>query len=295
MSFQRLVFFLKEAFISCMQNRAMTIASISTATVALFVLGASFLFFAQMQGMIQEIQGQVEVGIFLEKNADRTDAEVLRMKILSISGVDKAELVDRKKAFKNLLNELGSRIKLLQVVDKNPLPHAIKVRARDPVVLERVAREAEKMELVEEVVYPQKIVRRLNSVFAVGKVSAVATISFLIFASVILIVNAIRLSVFARRKEIRIMQLVGATNWFIRMPFMIEGLIQGFIGAFFACVVLFILYRFGLRHLPEALPFLFSPLPAAILKTTSAGMLLGGTVIGMLGSLLATGTHLEEV
>lgn len=272
----------------------MLLASISTSAVSLFVLGASFLFFAQVQGVLQEVQSQVELGIFLKKSSDRTDAEIVRTRVAQVEGVRQARLVDRDKAFSALLSELGSTMNFQDIVEHNPLPHAVRVKAESTETLDRVAQLAKKMPEVDEVVYPRQIAHRLRLILHIGQLSALLAIGFLVFATVILMVNTIRLSVFARRREIRIMQLVGASNWFIRLPFLIEGVFQGWLGALIASASLYLFYHFGLQRLPHLLPFLFSPLPTLVFQNTLFGLFSTGSLLGMLGSLIAISSHLEE-
>jgi cell division transport system permease protein len=169
------------------------------------------------------------------------------------------------------------------------------VEPQRPEDLPALAAMAQRLPGVAEVRYGQELTERLLALVRAAKMGGLSLIIFMALASLLIIATTIRLTIYARRREIRIMQLVGATHWFIRLPFLLEGLLYGLAGGILAAVVLLVGYSYLDQQVTRALaflPLLFSPRLLALL----AGLMVSlGVVFGLAGSLLATREYLREV
>jgi cell division transport system permease protein len=178
---------------------------------------------------------------------------------------------------------------------QNPLPDCLKVEVALPEDLPEVAKVAKGIKGVADAHYAQEVTLRLLSLIRGAKITGLVLIIVLALTSLGIIGTTIRLTIYARRREIRVMQLVGATNWFIRLPFLMEGAVCGLAGGLLAMTLLMIGYSYLEDQASKSLPFMtliYGPRPLALL---AALMVVGGVLFGVAGSLIATREYLKEV
>jgi cell division transport system permease protein len=283
MRLNSLVFLIREALSSLWRHGFMTLAAISTSAISFSVLGAFVAFLLVMNAVSATLLSELGVAVYMRENAELADAVRVRNTVSRLPGVASVTIVTRQQVWARMRGDLGSQIPL-EGVKENPLTDELRVRMLDMEHVAPVAQTIRKLDGVADVRVAQDVVRNMQATVRVVKTVGTATAILLLLATLAVIANVIRLTVFARRREIRIMQLVGATNAFIRTPFVLEGAIYGLVGAAVAVLVV----QFGLSHLltfsNDNLPFL--PLkPEAVSTTGLAWALLAvGVATGVAGS-----------
>ncbi len=291
-----LSFLIDDAFKNIRRNGLMSLAALSTVTIAMAVLGGALFTLYRLDQLIETQPKQFEIIAFLQNETDRDTANEVKTKVEKLSGVDHVSLYTREQAF----NEIKLKNPALtEDVPDNPLPDALHIRlsdARQTASLHRQLSDQSVFPEVHTVKDSQETVERLYSIHTmVRNVGGIA--AFLLFlATAFVIQNTIRLTVVSRRREIRIMQLVGATSGFIRFPLVLEGIFYGATGAAIASgIVLFVVAQFSgfasKIHSP-----IFEEMPAPIGPGIVVLVLVMlGAFIGCAGSLLSIRRFLKRV
>lgn len=294
MRLRSVVYFLREGLRSCFKNRLMSAASISTCLISLFFLGAFSLIWLQVRVALKGMDRYLEVAVFLSPKAAKSDALALKEEVQEWEEVAAVNVVDPDAALGNLSRRLSSEVPLGEMLDENPLPYALRVTAAGAdAVAPLVAKFQQKPE-VDEAVFSQGLVERLRPMTTVIRWAGTAISGFLLVAAMVLIMNTIRLTIYARRKEVRIMQLVGATDWFIRWPFVVEGVLQGLAGSLLAAFLLAVFHRYVLQKVQAVTPFLLGPTPPDIVPELAMFVLVLGLLMGFTSSIFSVGKFLEE-
>lgn len=232
-------YFIQEVFHSLRRNNWMTFASIGTVAVSLFVLGVFLILVLNMNRLAGMLESQVQISVYLEDHLTDREKRQIGYDIESLQGIDSVTYVDRETAKERLKERLGDQKYLLDALSEdNPLPDAFEVTVTTPAVVESAAGAIAAMQGVEEAKYGQDVVEHLFDITRLMRIFGFVLMGLLGGATLFIISNTIRLTVFARRKEIAIMKYVGATDWFIRWPFLLEGIVLGCIGGFIAAVAL---------------------------------------------------------
>jgi cell division transport system permease protein len=269
------------------RNGLMTVAAVTTVMVALLVVGAGVLLGLNLARLAAAVEAQVEVVAFLQEGLGPDGGTRLRATLASLPNVASARFVPRDEALARLQNHLGDGAAFDDLVKTNPLPDSVELQLTDPAMAPSVAQEVSRQSGVSEVTYGGQVVDRVVALSRSIRLIAGLLTAFLAGVALIVVVNTIRLTVIARRQEIEIMQLVGATRWFIRWPFLIEGLLQGAAAAGASIAVLMITYAVGAARLEASLPFLpLVGLREAVEPLVTA-VLIGGAGVGVLGSMIA--------
>jgi len=284
---QTLEFFIREVAINLRRNPLMNLAAISTVALALFVLGSGFLVRANIEALAEREARRVEIRAFLEPGLKTDRIETLRNQIAALPGVAGVTFVSSDEALARLQEQLQAGDLLDELKGENRLPASFDVKTKTLSEVEPTAAQIESLAGVAKVQCGQRIVRRLQQVVRVLHLGGLGGLILLGLATMGIINNAIRLAIFARRREIRIMQLVGATDWFIRVPFLLEGVVQGLVGALLAAVPLIS----GYRYLASKLP----PIPGLSLIDESRWLLVFALALLGLGMLLGLGGSLLSI
>lgn len=286
-------YFLRQSFINLSRNALMSIASIGIVTVSLLILGSFMMFATSINHLIGGLESQVEVIVFLKDSTGDLDIQKLQAEFQKLPDISEMKFVSKAEAFGRLKEKMGNQSKVLNSVKSNPLPNSFEIKAKDPEKVEALAALFMRQPQVEEVKYGKEVVDKLFAFTKIVRIIGVCIMLILSVATIYIIVNTIRLTVFARRKEIRIMKLVGATDWFIRWPFIIEGVLLGFLGALIAVFLIQQSYVLLISELQKQLPFL--PLTGDLSEVTQLSycLLVVGTVIGSLGSTISLRKFLQ--
>lgn len=295
-------FFVVEALKSLRGNLATTAAAIVTVLVVMFIGGVGIALGSYVYNYSNKVRDDVTVRAYLKDSATPQQIAIIQRKIIETPGVqpDSLQFVSKDDAILRLQKQLGKDSEMLKLTLGNPLPASFEFKATDPDQTARVAKAVSGLPGLDA---PQAGLP--NPDYGAGRADRVlrtaGTITLVLLgmgvvlaiAAILLIGNTIRLSIFARRREVEVMKLVGATNWFVRLPFIIEGMICGVVGAVLASILLAVSYRALLADRvestmsgsgsPEAIAF---PLLAAIL-------ILAGLGVGAIGSGLTIRRFLQ--
>ena len=284
MKVRTLYYFAKEASTGLFRNGLMTITAVITITLALIILGCFYIVVINTNHFADMAKGVLEIRIYLEENADSIG---LQNKILGFQGVKDVRFVSKNEGAKWLEKSLGIKNLQKYLADENPLPDMLNVKLEDDAKLKQLTKEIKTLPGIDEIEYGQKFV---ESMLLIVQIVWIVGISLVIVVGIVvlyIIINTIRLTVFARRKEIEIMKLVGATDWFIRWPFMLEGILLGLSGALLSVILISKGYHMLFRYVKELAPFV--PLLNERLINNGLFLLLAvvGLAIGALGSVLS--------
>ena len=281
-------YFIAEVFRSLRRNTWMTFASIGTVTVSLFVLGVFLILALNMNRLAGMLESQVQISVYLEEHLTDREKRQIEYDITSLQGIDTVKYVDRDEAKTRLQERLGDQKYLLDALsDDNPLPDAFEVTVTTPAVVESAASAISAMSGVEEAKYGQDVIEHLFDITRLMRIFGLVLMLLLGAATLFIIANTIRLTVFARRKEIAIMKYVGATDWFIRWPFLLEGIVLGCFGGIIAAVALRSFYAAMAAQIYSTLAF-FPLLPQyPFMNYVTLAILGSGIVIGAIGSLIS--------
>ena len=281
-------YFIREVFISLKRNNWMTFASISTVAVSLLILGLFLIMVLNLNNMATALESQVQINVYLHDDLSDEKMEAIGEKIQKISGVEEVQFVTKKEALERFKQRLGDQQGLLTALGEvNPLPNAFEVKLNSPEHVKAAADAINTYEGVENAKFGQEVIDQLFELTKMIRIFGFVIIVFLAFATIFIISNTIRLTVFARRKEIGIMKYVGATDWFIRWPFLMEGMVLGFVGSIVATMVLRNSYGAVVARIYETLTFLPLIPEQPFLDRISILMIVVGTAIGALGSTIS--------
>ena len=266
----------------------MSFASVSTVAVSLLVLGLFLLMYLNTDNLAKYLEGQVEMTVYLEDTATGEEVAEMREKLKKMEGVVQVTEVTKDMAMERFKNRLGDQATLLKALGKdNPFPFSFEVQVDRPERIKALVSQVEHWPKVETAKFGQEVVEHLFALTKVMRIGGAVLIVFLCFATLFIIINTIRLTVFARRREVVIMKYVGATDWFIRWPFMLEGMTLGLGGGIIACAVVDLIYVSLSGRLHTTFAF-FPVLPSwPTLLYADIFILACGTLIGALGSYLS--------
>jgi cell division transport system permease protein len=274
------------------RNGAMSLVSIGIIALCLLILGGFILAIANLEHIAEDIESRVEIRAFLSDKLEEDGIGALEEKITSLPGVKKVEFISKDQGLEKLEQQIDDP-KVFALVKDNPLPHSFNITLKNPEGVETVAKKIQRLGGVSQVKYGKEWVDRLFSLTRGFWIAAIIAMIALVTVVVMIITNTIRLAVFARRREVEIMKLVGATDWFIRIPFLLEGMLMGFIAGVVANVFLYFLYGFVAGRIISLAPFLpWLPLGALVGKVCLA-MILLGMVVGASASAISIRKYLH--
>ena len=281
-------YFIQEVFLSLKRNNWMSAASIGTVAVSLFVLGVFLILVLNMNRLASSLESQVQISVYLADDLKKADRDDLAFDIKNMQGIESIKFVSRDEAKERLAQRLGDQKYLLDALgEQNPLPDAFELTVKQPDMVETAAKAIEKMPGVEAAKYGQDVVENLFAITRLMRIFGVALMLLLAGATLFIISNTIRLTVFARRKEIAIMKYVGATDWFIRWPFLLEGIVLGFVGGIIAALVLRSFYAAMAVKIYDTLAF-FPLMPQyPFMNYVAIAIILSGMAIGAIGSTIS--------
>ena len=280
-------YFIKEVYTSFKRNIWMTLASIFTVVLSLFILGFFSIVILNLNKMADTLESQVQISVYLKDDLSQEEIDETKETLSKIEGLQDIKFTTRE-AMKNFKERLGDQQFLLDALDDtNPLPNSFSLTVTSPQQVKTIADTAAALDSVESASYSQDIINHLFNLTHLIRLIGVALIILLTGAAIFIISNTIRLTVFARRKEIAIMKYVGATDWFIRWPFLLEGICLGFIGGGLATIFLYIVYNQVTQEIYEAMAF-FPLIPQhPFIDYISLAILVAGIIIGALGSTIS--------
>ncbi|MCL2120987.1 MAG: permease-like cell division protein FtsX [Clostridiales bacterium] len=276
------------------RNKMMSVASISTVAISLFLLGFVWLFITNVDHMVTSVESELEINAYIETSYTRDQGAELSEQISRLPGVATTSFVTKEEALIILNGRFGADANLSDTVGVyNPLPDLIKVKATDPDLVPGLAMRLENTAGIEMVRYGKGMVERLLQTADWVRRAGLLGLLGISVAAIFLISTSIRLTVYSRREEITIMRLVGATNWYIRWPFLVEGLFIGVFGSVMACGILYYGYLGLAKYLTENLYFIPLLSDMEILINMGLNILAYGGLLGLIGSFLSVIRYLR--
>ena len=281
-------YFIREVCRSLKRNNWMSLASVGTVAVSLFIFGMFMMLVMNMNKMADSLESQVQINVYLQDDVSREQARDIEKDLKNLQGVEQVTFVSREEAMERFKERLGDQKTLLEALDEtNPLPDSFEVMITQPELVKTAAASIERYDGVESARYGQDVMEHLFDMTRLIRIFGFSIMLVLALATLFIIANTIRLTVFARRKEIAIMKYVGATDWFIRWPFILEGMVMGLFGSLIAAIVLRFAYTGVVEAIYESLAF-FPLIPTyPFINYVTFLVIISGMIIGATGSALS--------
>lgn len=290
---KNLLYFFREAFKSMARNHLLSFATVSTVAICILILGMAILATLNASHLITRLESDLEIMSYLDKDLKPSQLEQVEKELKAIPGVESVRFVPRDEALRFLQDSYGEdRYDLEKTLGKNPLPDSYEIKVTDPHQVPGIAQQIEQVAGVDQVSYGKEMV---NNLFTATKWVRVLSLIFIVLLSlgaVFLIATTIRLAVFSRRKEVYLMKLIGSTDWFVRWPFFIEGVLLGTAGALIAILFLAAGYDTLVGSI-QSVPFMPVVSNRAMLLKVYFGLVFIGASLGVLGTYISLNRFLD--
>ncbi|MDD2422085.1 MAG: permease-like cell division protein FtsX [Heliobacteriaceae bacterium] len=294
MKFRTLGYFFGEAFRSLGKNSWLSIASIATVAISLLILGSSVMMVLNSQYWVQTLASDLEIAVIMDVDTPAGQVKMVGDKLRNHNLVSEVTFVTKAEALTEMRQKMGDRGDYFRALgDQNPFPDLFRVKAKDPRDMAVLAGEFQGYQRVERVLYGQGVAENLLNLSYWVRIGGLVVMGLMGGAAVFLIATTIRLTVYARRQEVGIMKSVGATNWFIRWPFLLEGMFLGFFGSLVAVSLLFAAYAVACHYIQTALPFVAVRTDPAFLWQIFEVLAAAGVAIGAAGSMISLRKYLH--
>ena len=286
------VYYFKHSFASILGNRLIYLISTGTISISLLLFGAFVLLTVNFTNWVQSWEKSLSMSVYLKDGVDEQKKEKIKKAIQKLPGAEIKEFISKDKALRDLTGTLGSQAGLLEGLTKNPLPASYEVVFRNENLsgedLKKIKESLEKVEGVDEVQYSEQWMEQIEGMVYMTRILGLIVGGLLCVAVLFIVTNTIKLAIYSRRDEIEIYKLVGATDWFVKTPLLIEGAMQGILGAVIALLILFVAYSlFTFRTIQL---FGLPVMDIIFLNNGHVALILFlGLVLGLLGSFVAIG------
>jgi cell division transport system permease protein len=272
----------------------MSLASLVTAAISLMLLGCAWVVVINADYIAVAMESELEINVYLRSDADTNRAVELKQAFELMEEVASAVFVSKDEGLKTLNQRFGQTVNLLEALEgDNPLPDMFRIQAKEAEGIPALAEKIRRMAGVDTVRYGQGMIERLLKATRWARLAGVFVVAATALAALFLIATTIRITVFSRREEISIMKLVGATNWYIRWPFFLEGMMIGLLGAALATLALHIFYGRTVQYLTESLNFIPIMTEESVMLEVYRSLIVFGTCLGALGSALSVRRFLK--
>lgn len=285
-----------EGFRNVWVNRLMSLASVTVLMACLIIMGAGIMIYFNINNVVDKVQSQNVVMVYVADDATEDETTQIGTSLEGISNVESCEFVPKEVAFQEQIQSMGGDAALFEGFDEIPLPDAYKVTVKDLSQFENTVSQIKQINKVDSVRENSDLASKLLSLRHAVSIVSVGLVVMLFLVALFIISNTIRITMFSRKLEISIMKAVGATNWFIRWPFMIEGMILGTISGIVSLGVLWGLYAVAEKVFAQTLSLIgFSLVPFSaywwqiLLVFVAIGLFTGG-----FGSLVSMAKYLKE-
>lgn len=285
-----------EGFRNVWVNRLMSLASVTVLMACLIIMGAGIMIYFNINNVVDKVQSQNVAMVYVADDASEDETTQIGTSLKGISNVESCEFVPKEVAFQEQIQSMGGDAALFEGFDEIPLPDAYKVTVKDLSQFENTVSQIKQINKVDSVRENSDLASKLLSLRHAVSIVSVGLVIMLFLVALFIISNTIRITMFSRKLEISIMKAVGATNWFIRWPFMIEGMILGTISGIVSLGVLWGLYAVAEKVFAQTLSLIgFSLVPFSgywwqiLLVFVAIGLFTGG-----FGSLVSMAKYLKE-
>ena len=297
-----LIYFFKQSLQGFARNLSTTLGSIITIFLSLFIIGVFLVSGSIVENVVKSVESEVSITAYVSDEASEADIAAAQEYIRGLDGVSSVAFTSKDQALEKF-REMSSNAAIVDELGGNPLPASIDIELSDPQMVTDVANQIENSSQFKKIAdennpadslkYGQRTVERLFSVTNYIRYIGLALIVLLVFIALVFINNTIRLAIMARRKEIAIMRLVGASNGFIRGPFLMEGALHAIIGAALAIGSIELIRNLALPRLQASLAFLPIEVAPNTFLFIYLILLVAGLIIGLIGSMLAMRRYLK--
>lgn len=291
---EKIRYFVREGLKNIWVNRMMSIASICVLTICLLLLGTSVLVSVNVRNLMSSVEQENQIAVYLKDGIDQTTITKIGENLKKLPDIAKVEFVSKEQALESQKKQLGKDQNLLNGVEQdNFFPNSYTVTMKSMAHYDEVVKKIQSMSNIDRVNEHSNVAEKLNSIS--NTVSWAGFWMFLILAAVSLfiIVYTIKLAVYVRRREVNIMKFVGATDWFIRWPFFVEGLLIGLFSSILAAILQWYLYGGLIKRLFSALRIIHPVAYSSVGILLSVGFVLSGIILGVLGSLISVHKYLR--
>ncbi len=290
MKFDSVKYFFNDALKSIRRNKTLSIASVATVAATLFILGVITLTMVNVNKAVEQLGSKVEVKVFLKDDITEEQKTSLKDKLDGIEGVREVNIETKEQALDKVKEQFKENAEVLTAgfEEKNPFPGSYTVKVNKPEVVDAIITTVKDAEGIESIRDARDIIEKISAL--TNSVKVVGAVSFIVFiiVSLFLIGNTIKITVYSRKREIGIMKYVGATDWFIRWPFIIEGVMLGIIGGIISTIILSVVYSLLINNVPSEALMGFSLIGVSyVWKVVIWEFILAGMFIGTVGSIIS--------
>ncbi len=292
----RLRYLTKEGFRNVRTNKLMSLASVTVLMSCLVLIGCAMLLYFNVNEILSNIESQNIIMVYIQDEATPEQEDVLKDQILAIDNVTAVDFISRDEAYAEVLKDMGTDAEIMTEIDSSFLPDTFRVTIKDMSLFSATVSSIKQLDNVMQISQNSELADKLVGIRRSITYVSIGIIVLLFFVSLFIIANTVRITMFTRRLEISIMKAVGATNSFIRWPFLVEGMLLGFISSAVAMGILYLIYIlvnatfksiFGILG-TQIIPFGTYALQIYI------GFLAIGLITGTVGSSLSMGRYLKE-
>ncbi|MDY6851678.1 MAG: permease-like cell division protein FtsX [Thermodesulfobacteriota bacterium] len=292
----RLTYFIRIALNNISKNLVLNLVSVGIISAALLILGAFFLVQVNLQNLARSSTKDISLSVYLKDGLNSPTLARLKKQAAQMPGVASVRHISKKQALASLKKEFGDQGDLLEGLEENPLPASLELELkpefRSEAAVKALIKKVEKLKGVDEARYAWDWAGKLKVFINFVRLSGLALGGLLFLVIIFIISNTIRLTVLARRDELYIMRLIGATENFIRMPFFIEGVLQGLCGGLAALAALFVLFKIIISQV--SLPFGLAMVEFTFLPYSMSWLMVcAGAAVGLLGSFVSLGRFMR--
>jgi cell division transport system permease protein len=287
---------LKETATNLWRNRLMALAAVMTVAISLSLVGVALVIKQGVATATASWQGGVQVAIFMDANASSTETQAVRSELSSMRQIKRFTYVNHRQSFEEFRKLFASEPDVIASMTASEIPPSFRLVLTNPSDASAVGSDFSGTPGVRSVEYAKQAVQSLERVTQVIQIVVLAVALALMISAIVLVLNAIRMAIFARRREVEVMRLVGATNWFIRVPFVLEGLVQGLGGALVAGALVWVVEQLLSDLVNGSQAALLRPfvLTGGEVGTTIFVLAIAGILLGSSGSWLAIRRFLAE-
>lgn len=290
MKINSIKYYLLDALKNLKRNMTISMASVATISATLFILGIFLLLMINMNVGISNVQSKIEIKVFLKDEISLSEQKNIGQALININGIKKVVFQDKDEALKSFTEQLPEKDKSLLSgynSSNNPMPNSYILTLTNPEMDQEVTDKLKTIDGIESIGNDKEFIKKIISISNTLKWVGAILFVMLVGVSMFLMGNTIKLTIFSRRREIGIMKFVGATDWFIRWPFIIEGTIIGIIGAVLSNLTLYYIYKLTFVKVTENILLVHLVNPQYIIFNMLWVFIFVGASIGSLGSVLS--------
>ncbi|MEZ0537320.1 permease-like cell division protein FtsX [Caldicellulosiruptoraceae bacterium PP1] len=293
MKVQTFKYFLHDGFKNIFLNKTMAAASISIVVAALTIVGIFFMFALNLDFISKQMEQKIDIKIYIDKQKE-DKIGIIEEKIKNNAYVKSYKFISPEMALENFKKSLGNKGNLLEGFDKdNPLRASFEIKPTDIKYAEKLTKILENIDGISEIYCPTQSINKLKNITNIIRIFCLVIVAILFIVSIFIISNTIKITMFARRREISIMKYIGATNWFIRWPFVIEGFIIGIIGSIISYFIVFIISHYSIDYISKIITFIKFIEIKQYSKLFIITFLITGGLVGTLGSIVSIRKYLK--